>query len=320
MNYLIMFMVALIGSLVVIPWLIPFLRQLKFGQSIRSDGPSSHLIKQGTPVMGGIVFILVPVLLFLLVGYDYLGFWETHVMLGAYLGYGLIGFWDDYLVVVRKNSDGLRPRYKFALQSLLAVVLIAYAMPNIIPVVHIPFTHIQVNIGFLYPLIAFVMFTATSNGTNLSDGLDGLCAGLSIIAFVSFTIVAFWLKYFEVALFLVGVIGALLGYLYYNKAPAKIFMGDVGSLALGGLLAAVGLVMHQEFMILIFGFVFVVEVLSVVLQVGSYKLRNGKRIFKMAPIHHHFELSGMDEQEVVRMFWAVGFLMMIIGLLWGGIL
>ena len=160
------------------------------------------------------------------------------------------------------------------------------------------------------------MFTATSNGTNLSDGLDGLCAGLSIIAFTGFAIISYKIGFYDVAMFIMAVIASLLAYLYYNRAPARLFMGDVGSLAVGGLLAGIGLVTHHELMVAILGFVFVVEVLSVVIQVGSYKLRKGKRVFRMAPLHHHFELGGMTEQSVVLMFWCFGFVFLVLGLAW----
>lgn len=298
-----------------IPALIPLLRRIKFGQAIRTDGPESHLKKQGTPVMGGIIFILVPIFVFFLTGNMFLGDWKIQVILLAFLGYGLIGFIDDYLVVVKKSNDGLRARDKFILQSILAIILIFISSSYLDPIVNIPFTSIQVNIGILYPMICFLMFTATSNGTNLSDGLDGLCAGLSIIALTGFTIICYRIGYYQIALFLVAVIASLLAYLYYNKAPARIFMGDVGSLSLGGLLAAVGLVTHHEFMVAILGFVFVIEILSVVIQILSVKL-TGKRVFKMAPLHHHFELSGMSETSVVFMFWMMGLISLLFGLMW----
>lgn len=299
----------------IIPVFIPFLRKIKFGQSIRNDGPESHLKKQGTPVMGGIIFIIVPIFVFVFAGNMFFDDWKIQVVLLSFVGYGLIGFIDDYLVVVKKNSDGLKAKHKFILQSILAVILILIASSHLDPIVNIPFTSIQINIGLLYPIICFFMFTATSNGTNLSDGLDGLCAGLSIIALTGFTIICYRIGYYQIALFLVAVIFSLLAYLYYNKAPARIFMGDVGSLSLGGLLAAVGLVTHHEFMVAILGFVFVIEVLSSVIQVVSFKLR-GKRVFKMAPLHHHFELSGMSETSIVFMFWMIGLIALIFGLMW----
>jgi len=300
-----------------IPKFIPFLKRLKFRQVVR-DEVQQHQVKTGTPVMGGIVFVAVPVIIYCFFGHEY-GFfnnWHVLVMLISYVGYALIGFIDDYIVVIKKHNDGLRPLYKFLLQSVLAIVLIYVAHLNLESTVYIPFTDIKIDLGIIYPIFAFIMFTATSNGTNLADGLDGLCSGLSIIAFTGFAIISYKIGFYDVAMFLVAVIASLLAYLYYNKSPAKIFMGDVGSLALGGLLAGVGLVTHHEFMVAILGFVFVVEVVSVVLQVASFKLRKGKRIFKMAPLHHHFELSGMSEQSVVLMFWCVGLICLGFGLFW----
>jgi len=304
-------------SFLLIPLFIRFLKHLKFRQVVR-DEVLQHQLKSGTPVMGGIIFVAVPVIVYCIFGFEY-GFmrnWHVLVMLVSYIGYALIGFLDDYLVVIKKQNDGLRPLYKFILQSVLAIILIVVAHLNLESTVYIPFTTIQVDLGVLYPIFAFIMFTATSNGTNLADGLDGLCSGLGIIAFTGFAIISYKIGYYDVAMFLVAVICSLLAYLYYNKAPARIFMGDVGSLAIGGLLAGVGLVTHHEFMVAILGFVFVVEVVSVVLQVGSFKLRKGKRIFKMAPLHHHFELSGMSEQSVVLMFWCAGLICLGLGLFW----
>ncbi len=299
-----------------IPALIPFLKRLKFGQSIRKEGPENHQKKTGTPVMGGIVFITVPVILYLIFGWEFVSDWKVLVVLVAFVGYGIIGLIDDLLVIVYKSNDGLKPRHKFLLQSLLAIFLISIAWARLSTEIFIPFTNIQIDLGIMYPIFAFLMFTATSNGVNLSDGLDGLCAGLCSIALFGFFLICYRIGYYEIAMLIGGVIASLLAYLYYNKAPAKIFMGDVGSLALGGLIAAIGLVTHHELMVAILGGVFVIEVLSVVLQVGSFKLRKGKRIFKMAPIHHHFELSGMSEGSVVYAFWFAGMIFLVLGLVW----
>lgn len=299
-----------------IPRFITLMKELKFAQIVRAEGPSDHIRKTGTPIMGGVVFISIPVILYIIFGWQYLNNWYIIVVLVAYVGYGLIGLIDDLLVVLKRHNDGLKPIYKFLLQSILAVILISIAWLNLSTKVYIPFTIIQIELGPIYPLLAFIMFTATSNGVNLSDGLDGLCSGLSIIALLGFGIICYRIGYYDVTAFIAAVISSLLAYLYYNKSPAKIFMGDVGSLALGGLIAAVGLVTHHELMVAILGFVFVAEVVSVVLQVGSFKLRNGKRIFKMAPLHHHFELSGLSEQAVVYMFWFAGMICLIVGLGW----
>ncbi len=319
MKLLIVAILSFTSSFIIIPLIIPLLKRLNFGQIIREDGVQSHILrKSGTPILGGLVFVLVPVIIYLFFGneYGFLSNWHVVVMLVAYIGYGLIGLLDDVISLKKKQSEGLTVAGKFILQSILAIVLIYVAHLYLESKVFIPFTNIQLDLGILYPIFAFIMFTATSNGTNLSDGLDGLCAGLSIIAFSGFAVISYKIGFYDVAMFLVAVIASLLAYLYYNKTPAKIFMGDVGALALGGLLAGVGLVTHHELMVAILGFVFVIEVMSVVIQVGSYKLRKGKRVFRMAPLHHHFELGGMSEQAVVLMFWCVGLVCLVAGMFW----
>ncbi|MGB4985353.1 MAG: phospho-N-acetylmuramoyl-pentapeptide-transferase [Erysipelotrichaceae bacterium] len=316
MKILLNFILSLGLGLIIIPKiLIPFLKSLKIKQSVRKEGPQSHISKSGTPIMGGLYFVIVPTIIFVILDYQALLSWQGLTLIISYLGYGLIGFIDDYLIVVKHNNDGLKPSIKFLLQVLLTIGIYLLIANHIDSVLVLPLLNIEINLGFVYPLFILVMFTATTNGTNLSDGLDGLCAGLSIIAFSCFMVIAYLQNNELIMIFLSGVIGALLAYLYFNKKPAKLFMGDVGSLAIGGLLASIALLLNEEMMLVYIGMIFVIEVVSVVLQVGSYKLRNGKRIFKMAPIHHHFELCGMKEKSVVLMFWFSGLAFGVIGLL-----
>ena len=317
--YIFGFFGALIIMLIVMPGFIRYLHKIKFGQTEREEGLQSHKVKNGTPTMGGIAFILVPVLLygaascFSIVSFDM----DMLIILLAFVGYGLIGFIDDYIIVVKKDNTGLKPSMKFLMQSVLAIVFYLMYVSHHETTLWIPLLNVSFDIGLLYFFLIFFMFTAETNAVNLTDGLDGLCAGQMIIALIPFGIFSWLAGYHNLVFFLVLVIGALFGYLYFNKHPAKIFMGDTGSLALGGLLAGVAMILKQEILLILIGFVFVMEVLSVVIQVTYYK-RTKKRIFKMAPLHHHFELSGWSETQVVHRFWLAGVVFALIGL-WMGV-
>ena len=317
-KYLLAFGAALVLTLVVMPVLIPFLHKIKFGQSIRKEGPKSHMAKTGTPTMGGIVFVLVPILVILILDYKAFATPEMLIVVFAYLGYAFIGFLDDFLIVVKKNNDGLKPSVKFLLQSVLAVVFYICYTYVADTSIEIPVLHLSLNIGILYFFLVFIMFTAESNAVNLTDGLDGLCAGTSLIAIAPFIIFSLLKGQHDLAMFLLAVSGALLGYLRFNLHPAKIFMGDTGSLAIGGLLAATAMVLKQELLLIIIGGVFLMEVLSVIIQVTSFKL-TGKRVFRMSPLHHHFELGGMKETQVVLMFWCIALVFAALGL-WLGVI
>ncbi len=317
-KYLLAFGAALVLTLVVMPVLIPFLHKIKFGQSIRKEGPKSHMAKTGTPTMGGIVFVLVPILVMLILDYKAFATPEMLIVVFAYLGYAFIGFLDDFLIVVKKNNDGLKPSVKFLLQSVLAVVFYICYTYVADTSIEIPVLHLSLNIGILYFFLVFIMFTAESNAVNLTDGLDGLCAGTSLIAIAPFIIFSLLKGQHDLAIFLLAVSGALLGYLRFNLHPAKIFMGDTGSLAIGGLLAATAMVLKQELLLIIIGGVFLMEVLSVIIQVTSFKL-TGKRVFRMSPLHHHFELGGMKETQVVLMFWCIALVFAALGL-WLGVI
>ena len=317
LNYILAFGCSLIVTLLVMPKLIPFLHKIKFGQVEREEGLASHKAKGGTPTMGGMVFVLVPILIMLILNPKAFTSMEMLIVIFAYLGYAVIGFIDDFLIVVKKNNDGLKPSVKFLMQSVLAVVFYFIYQSIAQTSVNIPVLHISIELGFLYFVLIFIMFTAESNAVNLTDGLDGLCAGTSLIAMAPYIIFAL-MQESDLAMFLLAVCGSLIGYLKFNLHPAKIFMGDTGSLAIGGLLAATAMILKEELLLIIIGGVFLMEVLSVVIQVTSYKLTR-KRVFKMAPIHHHFEMCGMKETQVVLMFWCIGFIFACIGL-WLGVI
>ena len=318
LNYILAFGCSLIVTLLVMPKLIPFLHKIKFGQVEREEGLASHKAKGGTPTMGGMVFVLVPILIMLILNPKAFTSMEMLIVIFAYLGYAVIGFIDDFLIVVKKNNDGLKPSVKFLMPSVLAVVFYFIYQSIAQTSVNIPVLHISIELGFLYFVLIFIMFTAESNAVNLTDGLDGLCAGTSLIAMAPYIIFALMQKESDLAMFLLAVCGSLIGYLKFNLHPAKIFMGDTGSLAIGGLLAATAMILKEELLLIIIGGVFLMEVLSVVIQVTSYKLTR-KRVFKMAPIHHHFEMCGMKETQVVLMFWCIGFIFACIGL-WLGVI
>lgn len=310
------FGISLVATLCIMPFLIPYLHKIKFGQVEREEGLASHKKKGGTPTMGGIVFVLVPILVCALLDYKMFTDLRILVVILAYLGYALIGFIDDFIIVVKKNNEGLKPKVKFFMQSVLAVVFYLIYSSFVETTLWIPLLNCHIELGILYFFFVFIMFTAESNAVNLTDGLDGLCAGTCIIALAPFLLFSLMDQSDELGVLLCAVIGALFGYLKFNLHPAKIFMGDTGSLALGGLLAAVAMVEKRELLLLVIGGLFLAETLSVIIQVAYFK-RTGKRIFKMAPLHHHFELCGMSETKVVMMFYCIGFFLAILGILLG---
>ncbi len=319
LQIIINFVVAFVLVLAVMPKSIQYLKKLKFGQVEREEGLESHKAKGGTPTMGGVVFMICAVLVVYVLNFSFFKNPYVNLLTFAFVGFGLIGFLDDYLIVVRKTNDGLKPIYKYGLQSIMAIafyVLAKYFIPDFDTSISIPLLHTQVDLGWFYPVLVYFMFTAESNAVNLTDGLDGLATGLSMIATSVFIIFAIMNKNYEIAIYAIIVVGALLGFMYFNYHPARIFMGDTGSLALGGLLAALAVLTNQELLLILIGGVFLMETLSVIIQVVSFKTR-GKRVFKMAPIHHHFEMLGWSEQQVVISFWFLGFICGIIGIVLG---
>lgn len=303
--------VSFIITVLLAPLFIPILKRLKFGQNIREEGPKAHFKKAGTPTMGGVIIILSLTLTSITFAQHNA---ELLVLLFATLGYGLIGFLDDFIKIGFKRSLGLTAKQKLAGQLLIAGGLYWILVRNDFSTyISIPGIDGSIELGWLYfPFLVLIMI-GSSNAVNLTDGLDGLLAGTAAIAFGAFAIVSLSFSQYTVALFCVAAIGALLGFLMFNAHPARVFMGDTGSLALGGGLAAAAVLTKTELLLVVIGGVFVIETLSVIAQVASFKLR-GKRIFRMSPIHHHFELIGWSEWRVVAMFWVVGFVFAAIAL------
>ncbi|MEB8073092.1 phospho-N-acetylmuramoyl-pentapeptide-transferase [Mammaliicoccus sciuri] len=314
--------IAFLLTLILVPVLIPTLKKLKFGQSIREEGPKSHMKKTGTPTMGGLTFLLATIVVTIIALFYVEQVGPLILLLFVTLGFGLIGFIDDYIIVVKKNNQGLTSKQKFLAQIAIAVVfyIVSVILPNyeFESAINIPFTDWSLPLSVFY--IIFIVFwqVGFSNAVNLTDGLDGLSTGLSIIAFGFYATLSFILDKPEIGLFCLVMLASLFGFLIYNKYPAKVFMGDTGSLALGGIFATISIMLNQEITLLLIGLVFVIETLSVMLQVTSFKL-TGKRIFKMSPLHHHFELVGWSEWKIVLVFWATGIVTGAIGL-WIGVM
>lgn len=308
-------LVAFLLTVVMLPKLIKYLHYLKFGQEIRQEGPQSHIHKKGTPTMGGISFILAIVVALIIAMFFnsenikyYLLFIYTTV------SFAIIGYIDDMLIVVKKKNDGLSPRKKLLLQivfSLIFYILVSLVYDNV-NFIEIPIINYQLNISYLYLLFVIFWQTGFSNAVNLTDGLDGLATSVTIITTGTFALLAYKENNFPVLVFCLAIVGALLGFLLFNKNPAKIFMGDTGSLALGGILAAISIILHKEIIFLFIGLVYILETLSVIIQVAYFK-KTGKRIFKMSPLHHHFELTGYGEVKTVYIFVIIAVISSAIG-------
>ena len=295
------------------PLLIPELHKLKFGQSIREEGPKSHQAKSGTPTMGGIMIILAIVIATVAAAPL-----TPAVLLALFitLGHFVLGFLDDYIKVVKKRNLGLKAKQKMLGQILIAIVtmIVGTRVLGIDTTIWIPIADINLDIGVGYYFLVLFVLVGTSNAVNLTDGLDGLASGTVAIASGAYALVCYMTGHFDLAIFCVAMMMACLAFLRFNAHPAKVFMGDTGSLALGGAIAAVGILTHTEFLLAVIGFVFVCEALSVIIQVISFKT-TGKRVFRMSPIHHHFELGGWKETKVVFVFWMVGLVASVVGLL-----
>lgn len=303
------------------PWLIDKLRQLQVGQYIRECGPQSHLGKAGTPTMGG-VMILLAVIVSGLLWADIANPYVWIVLLSA-AGFGLIGFTDDYLMQIKKRSKGLSARQKFGLQTVLGLLIgwLVYSSPGFPTTVTVPFLkNVRPDLGFGYIFFAAFVIVGCSNAVNLTDGLDGLATGPMIIASITYMVFAYvsghaglaeylQIPYIknggEIAVLCGALAGAGVGFLWFNAYPAEIFMGDTGSLPLGAILGTIAVITKQEFLLVIVGGLFVMEALSVIIQVSYFKMSGGKRVFRMAPLHHHFELKGWKEPKVIVRFWII---------------
>ncbi|HHT02127.1 MAG TPA: phospho-N-acetylmuramoyl-pentapeptide-transferase [Firmicutes bacterium] len=305
-------LVSLALSLLMAPLLIPYLRRLKVGQQIRSDGPQRHMLKAGTPTMGGLIFIpaALATTLFFIQPSPYL--WVAILAIG---GFGILGFWDDYLKVVRQRSLGLRARSKLLGQLGLSLLVAWLALRlHGDGLLLIPFTSWAFDLGILYIPFAMLVMIGAANAVNLTDGLDGLASGTCAAAFAAYFLLAWKMGQPDLAVLALAMVGALAGFLRFNYHPAQIFMGDSGSMALGAGLGAMAVLTRHEVILLLVGLVFVLEACSVILQVAFFRF-TGRRLFRMSPLHHHFELIGFGETQVVWGFWLLGIAGGMLGLI-----
>ena len=310
--------IAFAVSAILCPIVIPFLHKLKFGQQVREDGPQAHLKKQGTPTMGGLVFLTAVVITSLLYIRDYP---RIIPVLFMTVGFGVIGFLDDYIKIVMKRSEGLNPVQKLIGQFIITGIFVYYLVCSgeVGTSMLVPFTGgfehgLYLNLGFLFIPFVFFVVLGTDNGVNFTDGLDGLCTSVTILVATFLTIISIG-ENSGISPITGAVVGSLLGFLLFNVYPAKVFMGDTGSLALGGFVSASAFMMQIPLFIPIIGLIYLVEVLSVIMQVSYFKATHGKRIFRMAPIHHHFELGGWSETRVVAVFSIVTALLCLLAYL-----
>lgn len=306
--------ISLLVCIVATPLLIPVLRRLKFGQEIREEGPAWHAKKSGTPTMGGIAIALAAAVAIVLAGF----FFRLEVnsiicLLAGSLLFGIVGFWDDYIKVVKKRNLGLTSKQKFLAQLVVSVGVTVYAIYSgvIDNEIIIPFIKAPINLGWFAPILIVFVQLAVVNSVNLTDGLDGLASSVTLVVSVFLTICAVYMKNTEVAVFMATTSAACFGFLLFNANPAKIFMGDTGSLFLGGCVALGAIMLKLPLILIVAGGVYLCETLSVILQVASFKL-TGKRIFKMSPIHHHFEMCGLNEKQIVLLFSTVAAVLCII--------
>lgn len=311
MNKYLLIIISILVSLGLGLIILPILKRRKIGQNIRDVGPKSHYSKAGTPTMGGIIFMIATLILSLV----FLDFnLQNAILIISMLGFGAIGFIDDFRKLVLKQSEGLSPKGKLILQFALAVIITVMAFINdrdSIELFRIPFTNFDLKLGILgIPLMIFII-VGTTNATNLTDGLDGLLASVSVPVFITLAVIG---KDTDSELFSYIMMGTLLGFLFFNSNPASVFMGDTGSMAIGGAVVALSIVLRIPIYLIIFGGIYVMETLSVIIQVLSYRHRNKKRVFLMTPIHHHFELKGYKEAKIVVSFTVVSVILCMITL------
>jgi len=305
---LISLVLSTVAAIVIGPYIIDKLRSFKFGQNIRLDGPESHLVKQGIPSMGGFLFLIV----LTVVGVLFSGFNEKVLfMVLVTLSFGLIGFLDDYLKVRKKSSDGLSAKHKMLYLLIFglltgSILYFGFGYDGLM----IPFINQEISLGILYIPFVVIFFAAVTNAVNLTDGIDGLSSSVTIVVLLFFALISLKSEDTNVLLFTLTLMGSLIGFLYFNRFPAKVFMGDTGSLALGGAVGILSLLTRTELLLILVGIVYVIETLSVIIQVLYFK-KTGKRVFKMAPIHHHFEALGWKETKIVRVFSLVTLIMVL---------
>jgi phospho-N-acetylmuramoyl-pentapeptide-transferase len=307
--------ISFLVTLIFAPFFIPFLRKLHFGQYIREEGPKSHQKKSGTPTMGGVIFLIGVLAGILVMGLRYhVTTPDTYMLLFVTFGFGLVGLLDDFIKISMKRNMGLTSKQKMAAQIIISLVFwFIITRYDYSTYLSFPGTHLMLNLHWFYPLFVIFLLVGVPNATNLTDGMDGLLSGLAVIAFAAYAVIAWFTMNLGVAVFAMVMLGALLGFLIFNAHPARVFMGDTGSLAIGGALAGMAILTNTEILLAVIGGVFAIETLSVIIQVISFKT-TGRRVFKMSPIHHHFELSGWSEWKVVTIFWLVGLMLAVIGI------
>ena len=304
------FVIGVVIALILGPITIPLLRRLKFGQNIREEGPKSHLKKAGTPTMGGVMFILSTTIVMIIMSDSLTE--KGMVALYSLIAFGFIGFLDDLLKILKKQSEGLKAWQKMLLLLIVSGAFGYYSYVNLPHDIVIPFTSFKLPLGVLYvPFVIFV-YAAMTNAVNLTDGLDGLASTVSVLVLTFFGVLTFIIKDYSLTIFSVALISGLIGFLKFNSYPAKVFMGDTGSLAIGGAITTIAIISGYPLLIVIVGGIYVIEALSVIIQVVSFK-STGKRVFKMAPIHHHFEQCGWNEVKVVTVFSIITVVLCIIG-------
>lgn len=313
-NYRIIYgvLIAFAVASIIGPFVIPALRWFKFGQFIREEGPKSHQKKAGTPTMGGIIFILASIITLPFLVKNLKG--EAMMALYAFIAFGVIGFLDDMLKIIKKENEGLKAYQKMGLLLIVAFLFSYYAYKNLGTNIIVPFLGITWDLGVFYIPFMVFFFAGTTNAVNLTDGLDGLATSVTLLVMTFFTMISMVLGRYDLAIFCGVLLGALLGFLRYNAFPARVFMGDTGSLALGGAVAVVAVMLKLPLIIIIVGGIYLAEALSVIIQVTSFKL-TGKRVFKMSPLHHHFEMSGWAEPKIVSIFSIVTVVLCLIALL-----
>ncbi|HKK96085.1 MAG TPA: phospho-N-acetylmuramoyl-pentapeptide-transferase [Anaerovoracaceae bacterium] len=313
-QVIIIFTIGAISAGLLTAVIIPYIKHRQFSQFVRKAGPKSHFKKEGTPTMGGIAILCGMIMGILLDGR--MGP-STYLLISITLAYGIIGFIDDYNKAIKKNNLGLRAWQKLLLQTIVATIF-AFSIVNGMKdatLVYVPFINEYIDFGSMFiPFVIFVVLAVT-NSVNLTDGLDGLASGVTLIVAFTFALIALKLGNDNMTVAMAALAGACGGFLVHNKYPAKIFMGDTGSLALGGALVGAAVVLKMELIIPIIGLIYVLEALSVIIQVAYFKVSGGRRIFKMAPLHHHFELGGMGEQKIVLMFYIVTIIVSVLGYL-----
>ncbi len=299
--------------------LIPLLKRMHVGQRISAYVGENHRKKEGTPTMGGLIFIVpTAIITLVLTALGYLEMTDDlKIVLVVFIGYALLGFLDDYLSIKHKENDGLTTAQKFLGQLIMAIIVFyLYMKGNNETSLVVSTLHINIEMGWFYGVFLLFLLIGSSNAVNLTDGLDGLAGGLSAIAFIAFSLISMMVGFQEIGLFTFLLVGCLLGFLVYNTHPAKVFMGDTGSLSLGAVMAVIAILVHREITLLVVAFVFVIETLSVILQVFWIKVFH-KKLFLMTPLHHHFEKLGWQETDIVKLFWVVGLVLAMGGIYFG---